>query len=216
MKKYIFIMVVIMVFTINFVGAQNNNLDFLGKVIYIDPGHGGNDPGAMYKNLKESNLNLKISYKLKKLLEQKGSIVYLTRYGDYNVATNYAINQKRSDLIQRAYMINKSKCDLFISVHLNSTTNSSWFGAQVYYSKSNKNNKLFAKILQNNLKKSLHTYRNIKKGSNLYLLQRIHRPGVLVEVGFLSNPSERYLMKTDTYQQKFVNIVSKSVNEYLN
>ena len=71
-----------------FVSADENHLPLLGKVIYIDPGHGGLDPGAMYKNIKEAPINLEISQKLEETLTRYGAIVYMTRYGDYDLAVN--------------------------------------------------------------------------------------------------------------------------------
>ena len=104
----------------NFVSAKENNLSLLSKVIYLDAGHGGADSGAFYKNVKESDLNLSITNKVMELLKQDGAIVYLTRYGDYDLSVSNAWNRKRSDLSRRANIINQSECDLYLSIHLNS------------------------------------------------------------------------------------------------
>ena len=63
-------------------------LPLFGKVIYLDPGHGGPDPGAVWGNIYESQINLEISLKLQEELEKNGAIVYLTRYGDYDLSVN--------------------------------------------------------------------------------------------------------------------------------
>ena len=102
---------------ITFVSADTQDLELFGKVIYIDPGHGGLDPGAIYKDIYESDLNLEISNKLVATLEAKGAIVYMTRYGDYDLAVTNAQNRKRSDLSRRANIINRSLCDIYISIH---------------------------------------------------------------------------------------------------
>lgn len=176
--------------------------------------HGGVDPGAMYKDIMEKDINLSISKKLEEKLTDMGAIVYLTRYGDYDLSVTNTINRKRSDLSRRGNIINRSGCDLFISIHLNAESTGVWRGAQVFYNNENKYNEIFAKILQNNLKKQLHSNRDYKLSNDLYLQKRVDRPGVLIEVGFLSNASDRYLLKEESYQVKVTNVIAESMVEY--
>lgn len=196
------------------IDADNNELPLLGKIIYVDPGHGGIDPGAMYKEIKEKDINLKISQKLEKYLTNLGAIVYLTRYGDYDLSVNNTVNRKRSDLSRRSNIINRSDCDMFISIHLNAESTGVWKGAQVFYNTNNKENEKIAKILQEQFKKNLHSDREYKKKNDLYLQKRIDKPGVLIEVGFLSNASDRYLLKQDTYQDKVVSVITSGIIKY--
>lgn len=202
------------VFTVDLVSADVNNLPLFGKVIYIDAGHGGVDPGAMYKDIMEKDINLSISKVLEDKLEKLGAIVYLTRYGDYDLAVTHTINRKRSDLSRRGNIINRSMCDLFVSIHLNAESTGIWRGAQVFYNNNNEKNERFAKILQSNFKKRLSSRRDYKLSNDLYLQKRIDRPGVLIEVGFLSNASDRYLLKQDSYQNKVANVIADSMIEY--
>lgn len=192
-----------------------NKLPLLGKVIYIDPGHGGRDPGALYKDLYESDINLEISKKLEQKLVSLGAIVYLTRYGDYDLAVPNTINRKRSDLSRRGNAINKSMCDLYISIHLNAESSSSWYGAQVFYDDVNENNKILAEIMQKELSKNFRTKRKATLTSEMYLHKRIDRPGILIEAGFISNPNERYLLKQDYYQKKLATVISNGIIKYL-
>ena len=196
--------------------AKERNYSLKNKIIYIDPGHGGNDPGAMYKDVLEKNINLEISKLLKNELTKKGATVYLTRNGDYDLSVPNTINNKRSDLSRRGNVINKSNCDLFLSIHLNAESSSSWHGSQVFYNSKLKENEEIAKIFQNLFKEKLNSDRNYKKDNTLYLQNRITRPGVLLELGFLSNPNERYLLQTDSYQKKIVNVIIEGVELYLN
>ena len=196
--------------------AKEKNYSLKNKIIYIDPGHGGNDPGAMYKDVLEKDINLEISKLLKNELTKKGATVYLTRNGDYDLSVPNTINNKRSDLSRRGNVINKSNCDLFLSIHLNAESSSSWHGAQVFYNCKLKENEEIAKIFQNLFKEKLNSDRNYKKDNTLYLQNRITRPGVLLELGFLSNPNERYLLQTDNYQKKIVNVIIEGVELYLN
>lgn len=203
------------IFSFSFASAQDNELPLLGKVIYIDPGHGGSDPGAMYKNIHEADLNLKISKKLEEKLVSLGAIVYMTRYGDYDLSVNNTINRKRSDLSRRGNIINRSDCDLFLSIHLNAEETGIWRGAEVYYDDINKENETIAKIMQEQMKKYLGSKRSVKKTDDLYLQKRIERPGVLIEAGFLSNSSDRYLLTQDTYQNKIATAITEGVLEYI-
>lgn len=198
----------------NNVIAKDKNLPLLSKVIYLDPGHGGADSGAYYKNYKESDLNLQISKKVMKILKEEGAVVYLTRYGDYDLSVSNAWNRKRSDLSRRANIINRSKCDLYLSIHLNADDSGLLHGAEVYYDTINPENEKIAAIFQEQFKKYLNTNRDYKENSTKYLQRRVNRPGVLLEVGFLSNASERALLTNETYQNKLANVIRISVNKY--
>lgn len=200
--------------SMSFVSADTNELPLFGRVIYIDAGHGGVDPGAMYKDIKEKDLNLNISKILEEKLTKLGAVVYLTRYDDYDLSVTNTVNRKRSDLSRRGNIINRSGCDLFVSIHLNAESTGIWRGAQVFYNNENESNEEFAKILQKNFKKRLHSNREYKLSNDLYLQKRIDRPGVLIEVGFLSNASDRYLLKQETYQNKVANVIADSMIEY--
>lgn len=198
----------------SFVSADEDNFPLLGKVIYIDPGHGGLDPGAMYSGVMEKNINLQISEKLQKNLLSLGAIVYMTRYGDYDLSVNNTINRKRSDLSRRGNIINKSDCDLFISIHLNAEETGLYRGAQAFYSDNNKKNIVLAKTFQQEFRNSLNSTRKYKKSNDLYLQKRINRPGILLEVGFLSNSNERYLLKQETHQEKIATVIVTGVIKY--
>ena len=219
MLKYkmtmLFILILFMC-TFSFVTASSNNLDLLGKVIYLDPGHGGLDPGAIYKDIEEEDINLEISQKLRTVLESEGAIVYLTREGDYDLAVNNAVNRKRSDLSRRGNIINRSMCDLYLSIHLNADVSTTWKGAQVFYDDVNPKNKKIAEILQTVLREDLKTNREYKETDEMYLHKRVTRPGVLIEVGFITNPNERYLLKTSEYQLKVANSITRGIKKYFN
>lgn len=214
-KICVFLFLMLGILGFNFVRAEENNLPLLGHIIYIDPGHGGLDPGAIYMNIKEAPINLEISEKLEEALTKKGAIVYMTRYSDYDLSLPNASNHKRSDLNQRIKLINESNCSLFLSIHLNADISESWYGAQVFYDDINSENAILAEFLQNEFSKSLKSKRKIKEISDLYLYRKVERPGVLVEVGFLSNANERYLLRQDSYQQKLVDTIVTGVINYL-
>ncbi|MFI3306961.1 MAG: N-acetylmuramoyl-L-alanine amidase [Mycoplasmatota bacterium] len=191
-----------------------DELPLIDKVIYIDPGHGGIDPGAVYKDLLEDEINLKISIQLKYALESKGAIVYLTRSGDYDLASPDSTYRKQSDLLNRSILINESNCDLFISIHLNSVTSSTWSGAQVFYDAINESNKYLAESIQESLKNDISTTREASLLENMYMLKNTTTLGVLVEVGFLSNENDRYLLTQDDYHIKVSNSITNGIIDY--
>jgi N-acetylmuramoyl-L-alanine amidase len=201
-------------FSLGLVKAKE--LPLIGKVIYLDPGHGGSDPGAVYGNIYEANLNLEIALKTQKELEKQGAIVYLTRYGDYDLSVKNAQLRKRSDLSRRANAINKSLCDMYLSIHLNADSDTTWRGAQVFFDDVNKNNVKLAEIMQNTFKKNLNTNRKYKQVTNQYMYRRINRLGVLLEVGFISNSNERYLLQKEEYQEKIAKTITEGINNYFN
>ena len=210
-------LIIISLCSFNFVNASKDEhkLELLGKVIYLDPGHGGKDPGTVYKNIYEKDINLNICLKLQKVLESEGAIVYLTRYGDYDLSNN-SYSRKHSDLNNRAKIINNSKADIYISTHLNSINSSTWKGAQVFYDDVNEKNIEIAKLFQDEFKKNLKTTRKIKEINNMLMNRKINIPGVLIEAGFLSNPNDRYLLKQDSYQYKISNSIRNALIKYLN
>ena len=201
-------------FLFNFVYAKDKAFPLIGKVIYLDPGHGGPDSGAYYKDMEEASLNLAISQKIMGVLKEEGAVVYLKRYGNYDLAVNNKKKKKRSDLSRRANIINNSNCDLYLSIHLNASDSTAQAGAEAYYDTINPENKKIAEIFQDYFKKELGSTRELKENSTKYLQRRVTRPGVLLEVGFLSNSSERYLLETETYQYKIAQVVAAAVNKY--
>lgn len=218
MNKYKIFTLSFLFFTIlsmDFVSAKINiPLELFGKVIYLDAGHGGLDPGALYKNIQEKDINLKIAKKIQDKLESKGAIVYQTRYGDYDLSVKNTNSRKRSDLSRRVSIINNSNADLYLSIHLNSDASSSWKGIQLFYDDINPNNKELANIMEKGLKQKTSIVRPSKRVSNLYMLRKITVPGLLIEAGFLSNPNDRYLLKQESYQNQLAELVTESVNSY--
>ncbi len=211
-KIYVLLLFLVSLISINIVYA-NNSLELVGRVIYIDPGHGGADPGATYKNIKESDINLEISLKLKRELEKNGAIVYITRDKNIDLSSN-KYSRKRSDIVNRIKLINDSDCDLYLSIHLNSETSSVWYGGQVFYDDVNPSNIVLAEEIQKQLKKNTNTKRDIEEIKDILLNRKINKVGVLVELGFLSNANDRYLLRRPEYQEKLSKSITKGVISY--
>lgn len=218
MNKYKYLIIIcffVFSFSISKVYANILDLPLLGKTIYLDAGHGGKDAGAIVNNLKEKDINLIIVKKLEKELNSKGAVVYLTRNDDYDLAST-TVGRKRSDLYNRAKLINNSNSDIYISIHLNSTTSSKWRGLQVFYSTVNKENKAIGEVFYNTFKNNLSNVRELKKENSYYMYRNIKVPGVLIEAGFISNPSDNYILRSDDYQNTLVNNIVNGVINYFN
>lgn len=210
MRKYIIIIIITFFFFTISSNASNSSIPLFGKVIVIDVGHGGKDPGTMYKNIKEKDINLKISKYLRDYLVKYGATVFMTRDGDYDLSSPGSDRRKKSDFDNRIQLINSIKPYIYYSIHLNYLSDSSYYGPQVFYNNSNKNNKKIAKYLQKNLNKKTNTNRKIKLmiNSNYYMYKRLKVPGVLIECGFLSNYYERNLLLNAKYQKKIAKIIA--------
>lgn len=216
MKWYKYLIIIcffVFSFSISKVYASINDFPLLGKVIYLDAGHGGIDAGAIVNNLLEKEINLIIVKKLESALVAKGAVVYLTRDGDYDLASSN-VGRKRSDLYNRAKLINESDADMYISIHLNSTTSSKWRGLQVFYNSVNSENKVIAEVMDSVFRSNLSNVREVKKENSYYMYQRIKIPGILIEAGFISNPSDNYILRSDDYQEKLVNNMVNGIIKY--
>lgn len=218
MNKYkitLLILFLIILFSVNQVNAYVNDFPLLGKTIYLDAGHGGKDPGAIYDNVYEKDINLDIVKKLQFELEKMGAVVLLTRDDDYDLASIDAKKRKQSDLLKRANLINESKCDMYISIHLNAYSSTKWSGLQIFYDDINPNNKILAEIMNETLKSNLKNVRGIKRENGYFMYHKINVPGILIESGFITNSNDRYKLKDSNYQTILArNIVLGVVNYF--
>ena len=216
MNKFKLIMLTCMFFSIvsiSKVYALVNSYTLLGKVIYLDPGHGGRDSGTTYKNIYEKDINLTMSKKIEQYLVAKGATVYLTRETDIDLSTTTQ-NKKRSDLSNRAKLINESNSDMYISIHLNYISNSKWQGLQIFYNSKNEENENIANDITSYLKETSSNIRESKKENIYYMYKQITVPGVLIELGFLSNPNDRYRLTREEYQDKLAKNIADSIEKY--
>ena len=215
LKSFIlfFLVFILSIFIISKVNALHNELPLLGKVIFVDPGHGGRDPGTSYGNILEKDLALEISYELRNQLMEKGAIVYMTREDDVDLSIKWDSKKKRGDLYRRILMYKKYNAELYLSIHLNYYNNFNESGAEVLYNPINKENKKLGEIIMSNFKNTLGSRRSLKK-TDLYMYKNTTVTGVLIECGFMSNPNERYLLQKESYQKKLSKVIVDSVIKY--
>jgi len=166
------------------------------KLVVIDAGHGGYDPGAVSGSIYESNINLDIANRLNALLKAKGVKTYMIREDDTFVG-----------LYERAYIANTLTASLFLCIHNNASESTSAHGTETYYtSRSSTGYNIssfnFSKIIQNSLISRLKSY---DRGSilrpNLVVLKATKMPAVLTEIGFISNAVDRANLCSATYKQ---------------
>lgn len=182
-------------------------------LIVIDPGHGGADPGAVCGGLKEKDINIDVSHRLRVLLEGLGFKTLMVREDDSFV-----------DLYERPDIANAANADLFISVHANAhNTNSSIYGVETLYYPSEKNkqdtrdNYTLAKIIQQELLRELQTVdRGLIPREGLVVTRETKMPAVIAELGFLTNNRERELLLTEGYRQRCAKALTNGIVRYIN
>jgi N-acetylmuramoyl-L-alanine amidase len=189
-----------------------------GKIIALDPGHGGPDGGAVSRDgILEKDINLAISLYLRDYLQQAGALVVMTREDDKDLADPETRGRrKKEDLYRRVEFVKEKGSDMLISIHMNSIPSSRWSGAQTfYYPKQHEGNELLATFIQEELKLNLgNTNRMVKTANTIFLLKSIEVPTALVEVGFLSNPGEAALLANEAYQKKAAAAIYRGILRY--
>ena len=208
MKKNIIILLIILnICLILPTKALERKMILNNITIIIDPGHGYKDIGTSYQSIYEKDINLDISKKLKKELEDYGATVILTREDDYDLSTPNANRRKKSDFDNRIKLINDINPKLVISIHQNYYKDSKYKGTQIFY----KDNKKLAEYLQKNINKD----RQAKKISNtLYMYNKINTEVLLIECGFLSNPTDRKNLTNEKYKIKYTKDLAYNLKEY--
>lgn len=188
------------------------------KVIVVDCGHGGIDPGMIgIDGLKEKEFNLAIGMKLKKALEDYGYQVVMTRETDTGLYDEDSQNKKAQDMQKRILLIQKVDPVLTVSIHQNGYEDPAVKGPQVFYYRDSAQGEALAKKIQEKLNENLEVERprEIKGNTTYYLLKR--SPGVLniVECGFLTNPEEAASLSSEEYQEKVAQAIADGVKEYI-
>ena len=187
--------------------------------VVIDSGHGGNDPGKITADgTYEKDINLAIALKLQQYLEAADITVVMTRTTDEGLYDPNASNKKVQDMKNRVALMEESDADLAISIHQNSYSDSSIHGAQVFYYATSTASKSLAETLQEILISDIDpdNHRQAKANDSYYLLKKTTCPIVIVECGFLSNPDEAALLKSESYQDRLAWVLHMGILQYLN
>lgn len=188
------------------------------KVVVIDAGHGGDDPGKVGINgALEKDINLKIALLVEKYLMQNDVRVVLTRNQDLGLYEQSSPNKKIEDLKNRMAIIESSGATLAVSIHQNSYTTENVHGAQVFYYETSEQGRHAARIMQKRLIEGVdcENHREEKKNKSYYLLKKSSIPMIIVECGFLSNAQEADRLTQDEYQQKIAWNIAMGILQYL-
>lgn len=199
-------------------------LPLSGRTIVIDPGHGGVDGGTYHRDgTLEKNINLQVALKLKNLMEKRGANVIMTRTQDVALdrLNNKSEYRHRRDLIARTDIINRAQPDIFISVHVNAEKSSiNTRGPMVFYYRESRDGRSMAFFFQKRLEEAYESSgqkvkaRTPVPNSSLFLLCNTKVPGVIVELGFITNPEDRELLTNEGFQQKLSQYILYAVEDY--
>ena len=184
-------------------------------IIVIDPGHGGEDTGAISQNnVNEKDVVLDISLKLGEKLEENNFKVYFTRKSDKALG-----NTVRSDIINRAKFINARNADIFLSIHLNGSDVESAKGVESYSRFLDDKSYLLAESIQDELSSIEYTKdRGIKETNekSLGILRYTNITGVLLELGFITNSEDEKYLISEEGQDIIVYCILNGILNYFN
>lgn len=194
------------------------------RTIVVDPGHGGIDGGASSGGLLEKNVNLEISLKLRNILINSGLNVVMTRDSDVSLESKSNLNASRyrRDLHGRKVIIDQHNPTAFISVHMDSYKNSSARGVKIFYHSTSEEGKKLAQSISDKINKMVFeeflNTQNVKAEiapGDYYLLRSCKAPGVIVETGFISNPTDQQLIQREDYQQVMAKAIAEGAIDYI-
>ncbi len=196
-----------------------------GRVIVIDPGHGGEDPGAVVNGFKEKDVNIQIALKLKALLESAGATTVYTRVDDTTLGTS--ANRRRSDLDARLQIANQANGDIFVSIHADSLEDASRTGVVVFFGPEDgylyshnrppeliAQSRNLARRIRDSLQEITRADDRGVQSAPYYILGKINLPAVLAEIGTLSNYAEAIKLNDPSYQQRVAASLYKGIHSY--
>ena len=187
-----------------------------GRVITIDAGHGGNDSGAIGPTgVTEKSVTLNIALRLQKLLEAEGATVYMTRTTDTEVSPKGGKASDIEELQARCDVANKVNSDIFVSIHNDSFTNGAAKGTTgYYYARGSAKSRVLADDIRKAVIDELGTESRGTQSCNFYVVKHTDMPATLVEVAFISNPSEEKILASDEGAQKAAQGIADGIADY--
>lgn len=185
-----------------------------GKTIAVDPGHGGNEPGAPSPwGDKEKDFTLGISLKVKRYLEAQGAKVIMTRYGDYAPGSDWG--RTVDELVARASLANTNRADLFVSIHINSyQQDASTSGVMAFYRTASADSMALARSLAKDVNRSTGLRLIDVQAGPYYVLNHAYMPAALVEVGFMTSWHDVSLLLQDTFQDTAARGIVRGIKDY--
>lgn len=186
------------------------------KIIVIDAGHGGPDPGAVGKTkVLEKDVTLAVAKRVEAFIQQGGGKAIMIRDEDEDLGTSQALlKRKREDLAARIRLATEAKADVYLSIHANSFPNEKLTGPQAFYHADSVDGRALAQALQAELNNMVGGKRVAKANKDFFILKKANQAAVTVELGFLSNPNEEQLLITPEYQQKMAWAIYQGLSAY--
>lgn len=187
-----------------------------GHSITIDAGHGGNDSGAIGPTgVTEKSVTLRVALALQKILTSEGATVYMTRTTDTEVSPKGAAASDIEELQARCDVANQHDSDIFISIHLDSFTNGAAKGTTgYYYALGSKKSRDLADKVRAGVIDQIGTPSRGTQSCNFYVVKHTDMPATLVEVAFISNPTEEKLMNSEDGVQKAAQGIADGIADF--
>lgn len=194
------------------------------KTITIDPGHGGIDGGSSGAGILEKDINLQVSLKLNNILKDKGMNVVMTRKKDISLESksNLKTSRYRKDLNARKKIIDNNNSTAFVSLHVDSYKQPNVRGVKIFYYPTSKDSKNLAESICNKINKIvfddfLNTTdaKAVIETGNYYLLRESKSPGVIIEIGFITNPIDNKLVQSQDYQYNMAKAIAEGLLEFI-
>lgn len=188
------------------------------RVIVVDAGHGGADPGMIgLDGLEEKGINLQIALLLRDRLRELGFEVQLTRETDEGLYDQNSEKKKAQDLERRVALMQNRSVELAVSIHQNSFSDPGVNGPQVFYYENSLPGKSLAERIQEEMNSRLEIRRprTAKGNTSYYLLRKSPCTTVIVECGFLTNPDEAEALQTEEYQKKAAEAIAQGISDWL-
>ncbi len=205
-----------------FTDMHVSSMQSTGYTIILDAGHGGEDGGAVSGDgAMEKDINLEITQKLRPLLEASGIQVVTIRDSDIDVANKEletVRERKVSDLHNRLQLAEEIENGILVSIHQNHFSESQYYGTQIFYSPNDPQSQSLAECIRSTVVQMLQpeNKRECKAaGSSIYLLWNSTNPAVIVECGFLSNPSEAKKLQDPEYQSQMAFAIWSGLMDFL-
>ncbi|MCI8589404.1 MAG: N-acetylmuramoyl-L-alanine amidase [Clostridiales bacterium] len=193
--------------------ASSDNVE--EQIIVIDPGHGGEDGGAVGVNgALEKELNLAIAENVAHMLKYSGFHVILTREEDIMLTDGKPGKKKQADLRERLRIAQQSEQNILVSIHMNKFPDQRVHGLQVYYSKNQPFSEELAKTVQQTVTDTIENdnRRPVKEAtSSIYILHNAKIPAILIECGFLSNQGDLARLQDENYQKQLSCAISAAL-----
>jgi len=182
-----------------------------GKVIVVDPGHGGSDAGAIGpSNVLEKNVTLAIARDLRQLLADGGATVIMTRISDRDVSNGEVSDIE--ELQARVDIANQANADLFISIHADACDEIGSGTTTYFYPGGNDDD--LAPLIQDSMVNQLKLYDRGSQPGDFYVLKNTNMPAILTEAAFLSNPKEEKLLANRDFDKKVATGIYNGIKKY--